>query len=121
MPVIARRIAQAARRDEPFRSQRRASTTATGAGTCRIQSAMSEPSFELVILIGDELRISELRNRGQVSLGRDAINEIQIDHPSVSRRHAVIRLGPPDRDRGPWQRQGDFRARQDEHRRFRGG
>ena len=56
---------------------------------------MSEPSFELVILMGEELRISELRNRSEVSLGRDAINEIQIDHPSVSRRHAVIRLGPP--------------------------
>jgi transcriptional regulator with PAS, ATPase and Fis domain len=59
---------------------------------------MSERScidLELAVLIGDELRIFELNAGSEVSLGRDASNRIQIDHPSVSRRHAVLHLGPP--------------------------
>jgi len=51
--------------------------------------------LELAVLIGDELRIFDLSAGSEVSLGRDAINQIQIDHPSVSRRHAVLHLGPP--------------------------
>jgi DNA-binding NtrC family response regulator len=54
-----------------------------------------EPSdLELVILTGDELRVFDLTGRTRVSLGRDATNDVQIDHPSVSRLHALLRLDP---------------------------
>ena len=59
---------------------------------------MSEHSpidLQLVVLMGDELRVFELGADSEVSIGRDAINRIPIDHPSVSRSHAVLRLGPP--------------------------
>ncbi len=58
-------------------------------------SERSSIDLELVVLMGDELRIFELKAGSEVSLGRDPTNRIQIDHPSVSRSHAVLRLGPP--------------------------
>jgi two-component system, NtrC family, response regulator AtoC len=58
-------------------------------------SERSSNDLELVVLIEGELRIFPLSAGSEVSLGRDAINHIQIDHPSVSRRHAVLRLGQP--------------------------
>jgi two-component system, NtrC family, response regulator AtoC len=58
-------------------------------------SERSSNDLELVVLIEGELAIFPLSAGSEVSLGRDAINHIQIDHPSVSRRHAVLRLGPP--------------------------
>jgi transcriptional regulator with PAS, ATPase and Fis domain len=48
---------------------------------------------ELVVLVGDELRSFDLSARTDVTLGRDETNDVRIDHPSVSRRHAVLRLG----------------------------
>ena len=59
---------------------------------------MSEPApleLELVVLAGDALKIVPLGGRRRVSLGRDESNDIAIDHPSVSRQHAVLSLGPP--------------------------
>ena len=53
----------------------------------------SSADLELVVLIADELRIFELTSGGELSLGRDASNDIQIDHPSVSRSHARLRVG----------------------------
>ena len=51
--------------------------------------------LELVVLIGEELRAFDLSNREQVALGRDETNQVRLDHPSVSRRHALLRVGPP--------------------------
>jgi len=36
----------------------------------------------------------ELAGAGEVRVGRDAASELRIPHPSVSRHHALIRLGP---------------------------
>jgi DNA-binding NtrC family response regulator len=56
---------------------------------------LAAPDLELVVLAGDGLRIVDLTARSNVSLGRDSANGVPIDHPSVSRRHAVLRLGNP--------------------------
>jgi two-component system, NtrC family, response regulator AtoC len=61
-------------------------------------SPMSEqPSvdFDLIVLQGEELRTFELPARAEVTLGRDESNQVCIDHPSVSRRHALLRMGSP--------------------------
>jgi transcriptional regulator with PAS, ATPase and Fis domain len=50
---------------------------------------------ELVVLVGDELRTFDLPPGAEVTLGRDESNHVRIDHPSVSRRHAILHLGPP--------------------------
>jgi two-component system response regulator AtoC len=59
---------------------------------------MSEPAppeLELVVLAGDALKIVPLGARRRVALGRDESNDIAIEHPSVSRQHAVLSVGPP--------------------------
>jgi len=59
---------------------------------------MSEPAppeLELVVLAGDALKVVALDGRLRVSLGRDETNDVPIEHPSVSRQHAVLSLGPP--------------------------
>jgi two-component system response regulator AtoC len=59
---------------------------------------MPEPvtsDLELLVLAGDGLRVVDLSARSDVSLGRDSANDVPIDHPSVSRRHAILRLGCP--------------------------
>jgi transcriptional regulator with PAS, ATPase and Fis domain len=48
---------------------------------------------ELVVLVGDELRTFDLASRTEVTIGRDETSDVRIDHPSVSRRHALLRLG----------------------------
>jgi len=50
---------------------------------------------ELCLLVSAEglLRAHPLPERGEVSLGRGSGNTIRIEHPSVSRRHAVLRVG----------------------------
>jgi transcriptional regulator with GAF, ATPase, and Fis domain len=52
-------------------------------------------SLELVVVVGEGTEIFPLPPSGRVSLGRSEKNDIRIDHPSVSRRHAVLHLGPP--------------------------
>jgi two-component system response regulator AtoC len=56
---------------------------------------MSAVDHELVVLVGEELRTFDLPAGVEVTIGRDEVNQVRIDHPSVSRRHAVLRLGPP--------------------------
>jgi transcriptional regulator with PAS, ATPase and Fis domain len=59
---------------------------------------MSNPSStgrELVVLWREELHTFDLPEDGEVTLGRDETNRVRIDHPSVSRRHATLRMGPP--------------------------
>ena len=36
-----------------------------------------------------------LPSRGTLSIGRGADNDVHIDDPSVSRRHALLHVGPP--------------------------
>ncbi|MET0411608.1 MAG: sigma 54-interacting transcriptional regulator [Polyangiaceae bacterium] len=44
--------------------------------------------------MGGELRTLDLPARAEVTIGRDDTNDVVINHPSVSRRHALFRLGP---------------------------
>jgi two-component system response regulator AtoC len=55
---------------------------------------MREPpnDRELVVLVGEELRTFDLAGRAEVTLGRDQSNDVRIDHPSVSRRHATLHM-----------------------------
>jgi DNA-binding NtrC family response regulator len=51
------------------------------------------PSFELCVFWGEEVRRFSLPASGEVSLGRDEKSDVRIDHPSVSRKHAVLNVG----------------------------
>jgi pSer/pThr/pTyr-binding forkhead associated (FHA) protein len=50
--------------------------------------------LEFVVFWRDEMRSFELPESGEVTIGRAPENRIQIEHPSVSRRHARLTLGP---------------------------
>jgi len=53
----------------------------------------SEGAYQLVVFSRDEARVFPLPSAGEVLIGRDEANLIRIDDPSVSRRHAVLRVG----------------------------
>jgi two-component system, NtrC family, response regulator AtoC len=52
--------------------------------------------LQLVAFLGDQVRTFDLPGAGEVTIGRGDRNTVQIDDPSVSRQHAVLRVG-----RGP--------------------
>ena len=64
--------------------------------------------LELAVCVGDALEARPLPLRGSVSIGRAVENDVRIDHPSVSRRHAVLHLGPPLRLEDLGGRNGTF-------------
>jgi DNA-binding NtrC family response regulator len=48
-----------------------------------------------LVVIGDNLAATHpLPPAGEVLIGRGHDADVQIDHPSISRRHALLRLGP---------------------------
>jgi two-component system response regulator AtoC len=51
--------------------------------------------LELAVVAGDAITRTALPAQGAVTLGRGEECEIRIDSRSVSRRHAVLHLGPP--------------------------
>ncbi|AKT42926.1 sigma-54-dependent Fis family transcriptional regulator [Chondromyces crocatus] len=55
----------------------------------------SAGELELVVAAGTELTVHPLPASGRVTLGRGADCDLRIDDASVSRRHAVLDLGPP--------------------------
>jgi two-component system, NtrC family, response regulator AtoC len=59
------------------------------------QDAAVPGTFELVVVAGDGVTVVPLPARGSVTLGRDAECDVCIDNRSVSRRHAILHLGPP--------------------------
>jgi DNA-binding NtrC family response regulator len=67
------------------------------ANPSRAQSAAETPPSdrELAVFAGDAVIVHPLPPSGSVSIGRGEGNDIRIDHASVSRRHAVLHLGPP--------------------------
>jgi len=50
-------------------------------------------SYELLICSGEESHIFQLPLAGEVSIGRDEGSGLRIDDPSVSRQHAILRVG----------------------------
>ena len=54
-----------------------------------------QSALELAVFAGGRVTRHPLPAEGRVSLGRSTENDVQIDDSSVSRRHAIIHLGPP--------------------------
>jgi DNA-binding NtrC family response regulator len=52
-----------------------------------------ERTFELVVFSGEQVRRFPLPAAGEVTIGRDEQSGVRIDDPSVSRRHALLRVG----------------------------
>ena len=50
-------------------------------------------AYELCAFFGDQIRRFPLGAPGEYSIGRAEGSEIRIDHPSVSRRHALLTTG----------------------------
>jgi DNA-binding NtrC family response regulator len=56
---------------------------------------MGEPTrgLELLVFLGDQSRSFALPAAGEVTIGRGDGNTVAVEDPSVSRRHAVLRVG----------------------------
>jgi len=61
-------------------------------GSSGSHDSVSSPTLELVVVGGDRIQVTPLPARGDLMLGRGEECEIRIDHRSVSRRHAVLRV-----------------------------
>jgi len=55
--------------------------------------ASSGQGYQLVVISREEVRALELPSAGEVTIGRDEASTVRIEDPSVSRRHAVLRVG----------------------------
>jgi two-component system, NtrC family, response regulator AtoC len=58
------------------------------------RSRDAEAGLELVVVAGEAVTVTALPAQGSVTLGRGEECEVRIDSPSVSRRHAVLHIGP---------------------------
>lgn len=63
--------------------------------TASASATAQRAPLELAVFTGDTFAVHPLPPEGAVSLGRAEGNDIRVDDPSVSRRHAVLHLGPP--------------------------
>jgi DNA-binding NtrC family response regulator len=52
-----------------------------------------EPAYQLVVFSREEIRAFDLPGAGEVTIGRDEASAVRIDDQSVSRQHAVLRVG----------------------------
>lgn len=50
--------------------------------------------WELIAIAGAEPRVHRLPDEGTVVIGRGGTADVTIDHPSISRRHALVHLEP---------------------------
>jgi DNA-binding NtrC family response regulator len=48
--------------------------------------------LQIAVFLGEDVRTYDLPDPGEVTIGRDEGNTVRIDDPSVSRRHAVLRV-----------------------------
>ncbi len=55
----------------------------------------SEIGLQLVVVCGDAVSVYSLSPGGVVTLGRADDNDVRVDDPAVSRKHAVLHVGPP--------------------------
>src|SRR4051812_45229023 len=60
-------------------------------------SAASSSSLELAVIIAGSTVTHPLPPSGLVTIGRADDADVRIKDPSVSRRHAVLDMGPPMR------------------------
>ena len=56
-------------------------------------SAEGASTYQFLVFSGEETRIFDLPSSGEVTIGRGDGSTVRIDDPSVSRNHAVLRLG----------------------------
>ncbi|MFT3767364.1 MAG: sigma 54-interacting transcriptional regulator [Minicystis sp.] len=63
--------------------------------TVHRQGANEDERLELVVITPELLVTFPLPPSGSLSIGRSEGNDVQIDDASVSRRHAVLHVGPP--------------------------
>jgi DNA-binding NtrC family response regulator len=60
------------------------------------RDAPAAPGRLHLLVIGDDLYASHLLpESGSITIGRSPACEVFVDHPSVSRRHAILHVGPP--------------------------
>jgi two-component system response regulator AtoC len=52
----------------------------------------SDP-LQLVAFLGDQVRTFDLPREGEVTIGRGEASAVRVDDPSVSRQHAILRIG----------------------------
>jgi DNA-binding NtrC family response regulator len=83
---------------------RRRRSDSAGGGVARPRTTVQHTGRELatgptrlhLLVIGDDLYATHaLPEAGAVVIGRSPACDIFVDHPSVSRRHAVLHVGPP--------------------------
>ena len=51
--------------------------------------------LQLAVFVDEVVVVYPLPETGGVTIGRSSENQVRIDHPSVSRRHALFHIGPP--------------------------
>ncbi len=56
-------------------------------------SVANATRYQLVVFWRDEMRVFDLPRGGELTIGRAEDNAVRIEDPSVSRHHAVVRLG----------------------------
>jgi two-component system response regulator AtoC len=58
-----------------------------------VTTVTPEPGYQLVVFASETIRAFALPNTGDVTIGRDPTSDVLIEDPSVSRQHAVLRIG----------------------------
>jgi two-component system response regulator AtoC len=60
---------------------------------CILRQVSPERAYQLVVFSREEIHAFDLPRAGEVTIGRDEASAVRIDDPSVSRQHAVLRVG----------------------------
>ena len=60
-----------------------------------LHSTDTTRALHAVIVVGDDMRVVELPLGGELIFGRGRTCDVTIDHPTVSRQHAALRLDAP--------------------------
>ncbi len=63
-------------------------------GSFAPEAASREREFELLVFCRDVIRVFELPEAGEATIGRAEESTVRLDDASVSRHHAVLRIGP---------------------------
>src|SRR5581483_12233943 len=56
---------------------------------------ISDARYRLLVFSGDSVTTQLLPDSGELVIGRSEECHVQVDVPALSRRHALLRMGPP--------------------------